>query len=94
MRSADGYRLSGRLLARQLRQDDALDPKLKSWGGTWTTLVITSTLDEVSLDCSRTLHRGIRGSKLVVIPGARHLAMVEKPGPYVAALRTFLTPLA
>jgi phenylacetic acid degradation operon negative regulatory protein len=42
VRSADGYRLSDRLLARQRRQDDALDPKLRRWDGTWTTLVITS----------------------------------------------------
>ena len=42
VRSADGYRLSDRLLARQRRQDDALDPRLRQWGGTWTTLVITS----------------------------------------------------
>jgi phenylacetic acid degradation operon negative regulatory protein len=42
VRSADGYRLSDRLLARQQRQDDALDPKLRRWDGTWTTLVITS----------------------------------------------------
>lgn len=42
VRSADGYRLSDRLLARQLRQDDALDPKLRRWDGTWTTLVITT----------------------------------------------------
>ncbi|GLP82208.1 PaaX family transcriptional regulator C-terminal domain-containing protein [Mycobacterium antarcticum] len=42
VRSADGYRLSDRLLARQKRQDDALDPKLRRWDGTWTTLVITS----------------------------------------------------
>jgi phenylacetic acid degradation operon negative regulatory protein len=42
VRSADGYRLSDRLLARQLRQDDALNPRLREWGGTWTTLVITS----------------------------------------------------
>jgi len=27
VRSADGYRLSDRLLARQRRQDDALDPR-------------------------------------------------------------------
>jgi phenylacetic acid degradation operon negative regulatory protein len=40
VRSADGYRLSDRLLARQRRQDDALDPKLRQWRGTWTTLVI------------------------------------------------------
>lgn len=42
VRSADGYRLSDRLLARQRRQDDALAPRLRSWDGTWTTLVITS----------------------------------------------------
>lgn len=42
VRSADGYRLSDRLLARQRRQDDALDPKLGRWDGTWSTLVITS----------------------------------------------------
>src|SRR3978361_952499 len=42
VRSADGYRLSDRLLARQRRQDDAMRPKLRSWHGTWTTLIVTS----------------------------------------------------
>ena len=42
VRSADGYRLSDRLLARQRRQDDALDPRVTRWDGTWTTLVVTS----------------------------------------------------
>lgn len=42
VRSADGYRLSNRLLARQRRQDDAMRPQLKPWDGTWTTRVITS----------------------------------------------------
>ena len=42
LRSEDGYRLSGRLLARQRRQDDAINPRRHSWDGTWTTLVITS----------------------------------------------------
>ncbi|HET9565614.1 MAG TPA: PaaX domain-containing protein, C- domain protein, partial [Mycobacterium sp.] len=42
VRSEDGYRLSDRLLARQRRQDDALNPQLRSWDGSWTTLVITS----------------------------------------------------
>ena len=42
VRSADGYRLSDRLLARQRRQDDALDPRQRRWDGTWCTLVITS----------------------------------------------------
>jgi phenylacetic acid degradation operon negative regulatory protein len=42
VRSEDGYRLSDRLLARQRRQDDAINPRLGRWDGTWTTLVITS----------------------------------------------------
>jgi phenylacetic acid degradation operon negative regulatory protein len=42
IRSEDGYRLSDRLLARQRRQDDAINPQLRSWDGAWTTLVITS----------------------------------------------------
>ena len=42
VRSADGYRLSDRLLARQRRQDDAINPPLRPWNGAWTTLAITS----------------------------------------------------
>ena len=42
VRSADGYRLSDRLLARQRRQDGAIDPRVRRWTGEWTTLVITS----------------------------------------------------
>ena len=42
VRSADGYRLSDRLLARQRRQDDAMRPKLRPWHGSWTTLIVTS----------------------------------------------------
>jgi phenylacetic acid degradation operon negative regulatory protein len=42
IRSADGYRLSDRLLARQRRQDDAMRPQLRSWRGYWTTLIVTS----------------------------------------------------
>src|SRR6185312_12041880 len=42
VRSEDGYRLSDRLLGRQRRQDDAINPQLTSWDGAWTTLVITS----------------------------------------------------
>lgn len=42
VRSEDGYRLSDRLLARQKRQDDAINPRLRTWDGTWTMLVITS----------------------------------------------------
>ena len=42
VRSEDGYRLSDRLLARQRRQDDAINPRRRSWDGMWTTVVITS----------------------------------------------------
>lgn len=42
VRSEDGYRLSDRLLNRQRRQDDAIDPKLREYDGRWLTLVITS----------------------------------------------------
>lgn len=42
VRSADGYRLSDRLLTRQRRQDGALEPQERPWDGTWTTLLITS----------------------------------------------------
>lgn len=42
IRSADGYRLSDRLLARQRRQDDAIDPRVRPWHGEWVTLIVTS----------------------------------------------------
>ncbi|MGB6207171.1 PaaX family transcriptional regulator C-terminal domain-containing protein [Mycobacterium sp.] len=42
VRSADGYRLSERLLARQRRQDDAMRPQLRRWDGFWTTVIVTS----------------------------------------------------
>ena len=42
IRSADGYRLSDRLLVRQRRQDDAMRPRVRAWRGYWTTLIVTS----------------------------------------------------
>jgi phenylacetic acid degradation operon negative regulatory protein len=42
VRSEDGYRLSDRLMARQRRQDDAINPQLTEWDGAWTTVIITS----------------------------------------------------
>lgn len=42
VRSADGYRLSERLLARQRRQDDAMRPRVRPWRGCWTTVIVTS----------------------------------------------------
>jgi phenylacetic acid degradation operon negative regulatory protein len=42
IRSADGYRLSDRLLARQRRQDDAIYPRVRAWRGYWTTVIVTT----------------------------------------------------
>lgn len=42
IRSADGYRLSDRLLARQRRQDEAMRPRVRTWRGYWITLIVTS----------------------------------------------------
>lgn len=42
VRSEDGYRLADRLLARQCRQDDAINPRLRPDNGEWLALVITS----------------------------------------------------
>ncbi|MEI7715994.1 MAG: PaaX family transcriptional regulator C-terminal domain-containing protein [Mycobacterium sp.] len=42
VRSADGYRLSDRLLARQRRQDDSLRPPMREWSGEWLVAVVTS----------------------------------------------------
>lgn len=43
VRSEDGYRLADRLLIRQRRQDDVIDPVVRHWDGSWLTLVVTST---------------------------------------------------
>lgn len=42
IRSADGYRLSDRLLARQRRQDDAMSSRTRAWDGEWLVLVVTA----------------------------------------------------
>ena len=42
VRSEDGYRLSDRLLARQRRQDDALNPATREWNGDWITVGVTA----------------------------------------------------
>lgn len=45
IRSADGYRLSDRLLARQRRQDDAIRPCVRPWRGDWIMAIVTSVGD-------------------------------------------------
>lgn len=42
IRSADGYGLSERLLDRQRRQDEALNPTTRDWHGDWIAVVVTS----------------------------------------------------
>ena len=42
IRSADGYRLSDRLLARQRRQDEAMRPTVRPWREDWVMVIVTS----------------------------------------------------
>ena len=42
---------------------------------------------------SETLHRGIPGSRLVMLPRAGHLSNIEAPEAFSAALQDFLAPL-
>lgn len=42
IRSADGYQLSDRLLARQRRQDEAMRPQVRPWHGDWVMVIVTS----------------------------------------------------
>lgn len=59
------------------------------------TLVVVGAEDALTpLAEAETLHRGIAGSRLEVVPAAGHLASFENPGPFNAALRAFLDGLA
>ena len=58
------------------------------------TLVITGEEDEmIPVEESRRMASAIRGAKLVIIPGAGHLANIEQPDAFNTALSTFLTTL-
>jgi proline iminopeptidase len=54
------------------------------------TLLLTGQYDEVSLACHETIHHGVRGSRLEVIPNCSHMAMQEAPADYVRRTRAFL----
>ena len=59
------------------------------------TLVIVGEHDRTTTPrAARVLHAGIRGSELVVVPGAGHMSYVEAPEAYLAAVRAFLRRLA
>ncbi|CAL9650917.1 hypothetical protein SUDANB105_06624 [Streptomyces sp. enrichment culture] len=42
-RTATGYRIGDRLLARRRRQDDAVRPRTRAWDGDWEMVVVTAT---------------------------------------------------
>ena len=54
------------------------------------TLVTGGRYDEITPRIARTLHRGIRGSKLVVFPKSSHLPMWEEPDRYMQVVGNFL----
>jgi 3-oxoadipate enol-lactonase len=58
------------------------------------TLVITGAEDEmIPVEESRRIAGAIRGARLVIIPGAGHLANLEQPEAFNAALNEFLAAL-
>ena len=58
------------------------------------TLVITGAEDEmIPVEESRRIASAIRGARLVIIPGAGHLANLEQPEAFNAALNEFLAAL-
>jgi proline iminopeptidase len=55
------------------------------------TLVLVGEHDRTTTPrAARVLHEGIRGSELVVIPGAGHMSYIENPEAYLPAVRDFL----
>jgi proline iminopeptidase len=54
------------------------------------TLITVGEYDEVHPSCAETMHRGIRGSELVVFPDCGHLVHLETPEQYRAVLLNFL----
>jgi len=59
------------------------------------TLVIVGERDRTTTPrAARTLHDGIAGSRLVVLPGVGHMSFVETPEPYIDAVTTFLGEVA
>ncbi len=42
-RADAAYRLTGRLIERQQRQDDAIKPRTRAWHGDWEVAVVTAT---------------------------------------------------
>ncbi|HZZ35483.1 MAG TPA: proline iminopeptidase-family hydrolase [Caulobacteraceae bacterium] len=58
------------------------------------TLITQGEFDEVTPDCSETLHRGIAGSRVETIKAASHLYTLEQPVAYNRLVRDFLADKA
>jgi proline-specific peptidase len=57
-------------------------------------LVITGEEDRIGTPrAALALHEGIRDSELVLVPGAGHMAFIERQEQYLAAVRSFLREL-
>jgi len=54
------------------------------------SLITVGKYDAITPRCSRALHRGIRGSKLVVFQKSSHVAFWEQRDRYVDVLHRFL----
>jgi 3-oxoadipate enol-lactonase len=57
------------------------------------TLIVVGDLDTPFIEPSQLMHERIAGSKLVVIPGAGHLANIEQPAAFNDAVMGFLNSL-
>src|SRR5579875_3573400 len=86
IRSADGYRLSDRLLARQRRQDEAISLRTRPWNCSWTTLIVTSIgTDARTRAALRTTLHNKRFGELREGVWMRPDNLDAGPGPVVAA---------
>jgi pimeloyl-ACP methyl ester carboxylesterase len=90
--TADALRAGPRTLlrsARQLMRED-IRPSLASI--TAPTLIIWGARDSlVPLSVGHLLHGQITDSRLVILPGAGHVPMYDRPGAFNRALLSFLT---
>jgi proline iminopeptidase len=58
------------------------------------TMITCGKYDEVSPKEARSIHRGIRGSRLVIFKNSSHLAIWEERERYIGVLRSFLDTVA
>src|SRR5206468_324883 len=73
------------LTVREMRRlVNRLPPKTRA------TLVTVGRYDEVTPRVAESIHRGIRGSKLVRFENSAHLAMWEERSHYIGVVRDFL----